>query len=134
MGWKRSQNQFGCQQISWPANLWVGNDPKINLVASKFRGQPLRQELAANASGSQDLVAEIRSLRDPTRDFDYGNLKHYGKKFLMEKTTAELNECAQFQLHMPVGAQLLPEYLRQKIKEFSDIAVATLVDQIDIRN
>ena len=116
-------------------NLWVGNDPKINLVASKFRGQPLRQELAANASGSQDLIAKIRSLkRDPTKEFDFGNLKHSGKKFLMEQTAAELNECAQFQLHMPAGAQLTPEYLRQKIKEFSDIAVATPVARLDIRN
>ena len=116
-------------------NLWIGNNPKLNLVASKFRGQPLRQELAANASGSQDLIAKIRSLkRDPTKEFDFGNLKHSGKKFLMEQTAAELNECAQFQLHMPAGAQLQYEYLRQKIKEFSDIAVATPVARIDIRN
>jgi hypothetical protein len=115
--------------------LWVGNNAKLNMVASKFRGQPLRQELAANASGSQDLIDKILSLkRDPNQDFDFGNLKHSGKKFLIEKTTAELNECAQFQLHMPAGAQILPEYLRQKIKEFSDIAVATHVDRIDIRN
>ena len=96
-------------------NLWVGNDPKINLVASKFRGQPLKQELAANTSGSQDLVAKNRSLkRDPTQDFDYGNLKHSENKFLMEKTTAELNDCAKFQVHMPVGPQLLPRIFSPK--------------------
>jgi hypothetical protein len=116
-------------------NLWHGNNPKLNLIASKFRRQPLRQEIAVTASRSQDLKDKILSLkRDPNQDFDFGNLKHSGKKFLIEKTTAELNECEQFQIHMPAGAQMNPEYLRQKIKEFFDIAIATPVDRIDIRN
>jgi hypothetical protein len=115
--------------------FWAGNNVKLNLLASKYYHQPMRQEIAANASRSPDSIEEIRLLkRDTTKDLDFDNLKHSGKVFLVQKTCEELNECEEFKAHMPEGVTLGVELCRQKIKEFFDIAVATPDDQIDIRN
>jgi hypothetical protein len=54
--------------------------------------------------------------------------------FLIQKTCEQLNDCDEFKALMPEGISLGIELARQKIKEFSDIAVATQEDQIDIRN
>jgi hypothetical protein len=74
--------------------FWQGNDGKLNLMASKYLNQPLRQEIAANASGNADSIAHIRSLkRDVAQDLDHNNLKHSG-------TIAECRQCqkvTQFQ-------------------------------------
>jgi hypothetical protein len=115
--------------------FWAGNNVKLNLLASKYYHQPMRQEIAAHASRSPDSIEEIRLLkRDTTKDLDFDNLKHSGKVFLVQKTCEELNECEEFKAHMPEGVTLGVELCRQKIKEFFDIAVATPDDQIDIRN
>jgi hypothetical protein len=74
--------------------FWQGNDGKLNLMASKYLNQPLRQEVAAIASGNADSIAHIRSLkRDVAQDLDHSNLKHSG-------TIAECRQCqkvTQFQ-------------------------------------
>ena len=70
--------------------FWQGNDGKLNLMASKYLNQPLRQEIAANASGNADSIAHIRSLkRDPAQDLDHNNLKHSGA----------IAECRQCRCH-----------------------------------
>ena len=115
--------------------FWQGNDGKLNLMASKYLNQPLRQEIAANASGNADSIAHIRSLkRDPAQDLDHSNLKHSGKLFLVQATTDELNACEAFKEYLPETQTLSVELCRQKIKEFQAIAVATPDASIDIRN
>jgi hypothetical protein len=95
----------------------------------------MRQEIEANASGSPELIDAIRQLkRDTTQDLDFDNLKHAGKIFLIQKTCEQLNDSQEFKNLMPEGVMLGIELARQKIKEFSDLAVATPEDQIDIRN
>lgn len=114
--------------------FWVGNDGKLNLMASKYLNQPLRQEIAANASGNADSIAHIRSLkRDAAQDLDYNNLKHSGKLFLVQATTDELNACDAFKQYMPESQTLSVELCRQKIKEFQAIAVGTSNASIDRR-
>jgi hypothetical protein len=124
-------------QVAAPRSrhLWTGNNTKLNLLARKYINQPLRQEVAANASGSADRIAEIRSLkRDPSRDLDFDNLAHAGKLFLVQKTCEELNECAEFRNHIPENFNLSVELTRQKIKEYTEIAVATPEHSIDHSN
>lgn len=112
--------------------FWAGNNDKLNLLASKYYHQPMRQELAANASGSHAHIEEIRLLkRDPSKDLDFSNLKHSGKVFLVKKTCEELNECDEFRMHMPENTVLGVELCRQKIKEFFDVAIATPDERID---
>ena len=114
--------------------FWQGNDGKLNLMASKYLNQPLRQEIAANASGNADSIAHIRSLkRDPSQDLDHSNLKHSGKLFLVQATTDELNACEAFREYLPETQTLSVELCRQKIKEFQAIAVATPDASIDSR-
>lgn len=72
--------------------------------------------------------------RDAMQDLDFDNLKHSGKVFLIQKTCEQLNACQEFKNFMQEGAILGIELVRQKIKEFSDIAVATPENQIDTRN
>jgi hypothetical protein len=115
-------------------HFWQGNDGKLNLMASKYLNQPLRQEIAANASGNADSIAHIRSLkRDPAQDLDHSNLKHSGKLFLVQATTDELNACEAFREYLPETQTLSVELCRQKIKEFQAIAVATPDASIDRR-
>ncbi len=121
---------------AYPRNryFWLGNDGKLNLLASKYLNQPLRQEIAANASGNADSIAHIRSLkRDATQDLDYNNLKHSGKLFLVQATTDELNACDAFKEYLPETQTLSVELCRQKIKEFQAIAVGTPDASIDHR-
>jgi hypothetical protein len=123
--------------IQRPRNrhYWAGNNPKLNLLASAYINQPMRQEIEANASGSPELIDALRQLkRDTTQDLDFDNLKHSGKIFLIQKTCEQLNDSQEFKNLMPEGGTLGIELARQKIKEFSDIAVATPEDQIDNRN
>ncbi len=113
---------------------WAGNDSKLNMMASKYLNQPLRQEIIANASNNAGFVSQIRSLkRLPNRDLDYDNLKHSGKIFLVQKTVEELNACDLFKEMMPANQRLSVELCRQKIKEFQLIAVNTLDADIDRR-
>jgi hypothetical protein len=115
-------------------HYWNGNDSKLNMVASKYLNQPLRQEIIANASNNAEFVSQIRSLkRLPNRDLDYDNLKHSGKIFLVQKTVEELNACDLFKEMMPANQRLSVELCRQKIKEFQLIAVNTLDADIDRR-
>ena len=115
--------------------FWQSNDGKLNLMASKYLNQPLRQEIAANASGNAESIAHIRSLkRDPAQDLDHSNLKHSGKLFLVQATTDELNACEAFKEYLPETQTLSVELCRQKIKEFQAITVATPDASIDIRN
>lgn len=44
--------------------FWAGNNVKLNLLASKYYHQPMRQEIAANASRSPDSIEEIRLLKE----------------------------------------------------------------------
>jgi hypothetical protein len=112
--------------------FWAGNDGKLNLMASKYLNQPLRQELQANSSRDADVIAHIRSLkRDPAKDLDHDNLKHSGKLFLVQKTCDELNECELFKEYMPEHQTLGVELCRQKIREFQEIAVNTRDADID---
>jgi len=105
------------------------------MLASVYINQLMRQEIGANASGSAESIEAIRQLkRDTTRELDFDNWKHSGKMFLIQKTCEQLNDCDEFKALMPEGISLGIELARQKIKEFSDIAVATQEDQIDIRN
>jgi hypothetical protein len=115
--------------------FWTGNNAKLNMLASAYINQPMRQEIAATASGSPDLMEAIKLLkRDAMQDLDFDNLKHSGKVFLIQKTCEQLNACQEFKNFMQEGAILGIELVRQKIKEFSDIAVATPENQIDTRN
>lgn len=114
--------------------FWTGNDAKLNLMASKYLNQPLRQEIIANASRNQEAIAHIRSLkRIQTQDLDHDNLKHSGKLFLVQKTCERLNACETFKEHMPPNQTLTDELCRQKIKEFQRIAVNTSQENIDQR-
>jgi hypothetical protein len=125
------------QRPTAPRNryFWAGNNAKLNMLASAYINQPMRQEIGANASGSAESIEAIRQLkRDTTQELDFDNLKHSGKMFLIQKTCEQLNDCDEFKALMPEGTSLGIELARQKIKEFSDIAVATQEDQIDIRN
>ncbi len=59
--------------------FWAGNDAKLNMMANKYLNQPLRQEIAANASHNAEFKSQIRSLkRLPNQDLDHDNLKHSG--------------------------------------------------------
>jgi hypothetical protein len=112
--------------------LWLGNDAKLNIVASLFLLQPERQEMLAIASQDPERIAAIRQIkRDPSRDLDHDNLKHSGKKFIIIKTCEELNEHAGFAQFLPGNQRILPETLRQKIKEFTDIAAICPESDID---
>ncbi len=136
--------------------FWQGNDGKLNLMASKYLNQPLRQEIAANASGNAVSIAQIRLLkRDAAQDLDHNNLKHSGtiaecrqcrcyfierksytisgKLFLVQATTDELNACEAFREYLPESQTLSVELCRQKIKEFQAIAVGTPDASIDRR-
>ena len=128
---------FPIQRPTAPRNryYWTGNNAKLNMLASAYINQPMRQDIAATASGSPALIEAIKLLkRDTRQDLDFDNLKHSGKMFLIQKTCEQLNDCQEFKNLMPEGAILSIELGRQKIKEFSDIAVATPENQIDTRN
>jgi hypothetical protein len=112
--------------------LWQGNHAKLNIVASLFLLQPERQEMLAIASHDPVRAAAIRQFkRDPSRDLGHDNMKHAGKKFIIEKLCEELNEHAAFAQFLPANQRLQPELLRQKIREFQDIAVTCDEDSID---
>ena len=120
------------QRPTAPRNryYWTGNNAKLNMLASAYINQPMRQEISANASGSPALIDAIKLLkRDAFQDLDFDNLKHSGEMFLIQKTCEQLNACQEFQNLIPKGAMLSIELGQQKIKEFSDIAVATPENQ-----
>jgi hypothetical protein len=101
-------------------------------VASLFLLQPERQEMIAIASHDPVRAAAIRLFkRDPSRDFGHDNMKRAGKKFIIEKTCEELNEHAAFAQFLSANQRILPELLRQKIREFQDISVICHEDSID---
>jgi hypothetical protein len=112
--------------------LWQGNHTKLNIVASLFLLQPERQEMIASASQNPARIAAIRAFkRDTSRDLGHDNLKHAGKKFIIEKTCEELNEHAAFAQFLSANQRIQPELLRQKIREFQDISVNCHEDDID---
>ena len=120
------------QRPTAPRNryYWTGNNAKLNMLDSAYINQPMWQEIAANASGSPALIDAIKLLkRDAFQDLDFDNLKYSGEMFLIQKTCEQLNACQEFQNLIPEGAMLSIELGRQKIKEFSDIAVATPENQ-----
>ncbi len=99
-----------------------------------YLNQPERQELLANALADETRRELIRSLkRDPNRDLSHDNLKYAGQKFLIQKTADELNACQQFAQYKLPSQEITTELLRQKIKEFQDIAVAASEESIDRR-
>jgi hypothetical protein len=116
--------------------FWVGNDTKLNIVARRFLLQPQRQEMAAMAANDPERISEIRLLkRDQNKDFDHDNFKHSAHSFLVQKTCEELNTDRAFvESHLPPNSSLNAELLRQKIKEFQQIAVNTNIQDIVPRN
>lgn len=117
-------------------HFWQGNDTKLNFVARHFLLQPQRQEMLAIASNQPERVAEIRQLkRVQTRDFGHDNYKHAAFSFLVQKTCEELNSNQAFvEGYLPANSLLNAELLRQKIKEFQQIAVRANIQDIDSRN
>lgn len=100
-----------------------------------YLNQPERQELLAQALNDEVRIANILSLkRDQSKDFSHDNLKRGGEKFLLQKTADELNACQEFANYKPASQEIKAELLRQKIKEFQEIAVATEDHAIDPRN
>jgi hypothetical protein len=116
--------------------LWQGNHAKLNIVARRYLMQPGRQEMLAMASNDAERIAEIRQLkRDPTKDFGYDNFKHSALTFLVRKTREELNSDQTFvQNYLPQNSILSDELLRQKINQFTLVAISTDVADIDSRN
>jgi hypothetical protein len=116
--------------------LWAGNNGKLNLLASKHLNQGIRQEMPANASNNADLLAEIRALkRDSTQELDHGNFKHSGQIFLVRRTCEELNANPLFQQFLPPHYNRLGiEVCRPKIREYTEIAVNTPIEEIDPGN
>lgn len=115
--------------------LWQGNNAKLNIMSSLYLLQPVRQEMIANASQDPDSIAVIRQIkRDPSRDLGHDNLKHAGKKFIIEKTCEELNDHSVFAQFLPANSRIGAELLRQKIREFQEIAVNSAEEEIDRSN
>lgn len=136
---------------------WNHNHPKLNLMARYVRpamaclqasatagsrnifryylNQPERQEQEAVALNDEARLEHILCLkREPNRDLGHDNLKYAGQKFLLQKTAEELNACQEFANYKPATQEISTELLRQKIKEFQEIAVATAEADIDPRN
>ena len=77
--------------------FWVGNDPKLNIVARLCLMQPQRQEMLAVASNDADHISEIRQLKwDQSKYFNHDNFKHSAHSFLVQKTCEELSQDVSF--------------------------------------
>ena len=112
--------------------LWLGNHAKLNIVASVLLLQPDRQEMLALASQDPERIADIRQFkRDPSRGLGHDNLKNAGKTSIIQKTCEELNAHAAFAQYLPANQRIGADLLRQKIKDFTDIAIICLESDID---
>ena len=105
--------------------LWLGNHAKLNIVASVLLLQPDRQEMLALASQDPERIADSRQFkRDPSRDLGHDNS-------IIQKTCEELNAHAAFAQYLPANQRIGADLLRQKIKDFTDIAIICLESDID---
>ena len=130
-----AQAPAAAQMSARSRQLWQGNHAKLNIMSSLYLLQPVRQEMIANASQDPESIAVIRQIkRDPSRDLGHDNLKHAGKKFIIEKTCEELNDHSIFAQFLPANSRIGAELLRQKIREFQEIAVNSVEEEIDRSN
>jgi hypothetical protein len=97
---------------------WIGNIPRLNIMARTLLLAPRNFEATAVSSQRQSELETVRNIkRIPTSSLAWDNLRHNGKTVLLNFVSSALNS-DQAYLDASGGALINTELLRQKMNQF----------------